>query len=158
MNMPTKKTFAEMIDFHEKPFEVKLSTLVRSAARTVRDWLEDYDNLQRNPKGDMNGYCAIASARLWRELHSYGIKSEIHIAEMCNGSHVFVIVDDFVVDVTATQFNEFHDQPIVILHRKLAEVHDYYQSTMSFDSDHSDKDLIKYQRRTQWHCEQIAFA
>ena len=153
--MPTQKSFAEMLEFSEKSSVMKLCTLIRTCARTVRQMLEDRDNLQRYPTGDLNGYCAIGSAELWREFQRYCIETEIHIAEMDCGCHVFLTVEDYVVDVTATQFNEFHDQPIVILHRKLAEAYPFYQSAVSFKSD---RELVKYQKKTQWHREQIATA
>ena len=153
--MPSNKSFAEMLEFHEKSSDEKFLTLLRTCARTVRQWIEDHDNLQRHPTVDMNGYCAIASAELWREFHKYGIEAKIHIWESECGSHVYLTVEDYVVDVTATQFSEFHNQPIVILHQKEAEAFDYYNPSVSFNTD---RELVKYQKKTQWHREQQAWA
>jgi hypothetical protein len=126
----------------------------KSLARDVRDWAENlaYDETLKN---DLLGWCAIASAELSRRLTQHGIDSEIHISENENGSHAFILVDDYVVDVTATQFTEFSHQPIVVLHHREAEIYDFYQSKYIFESA---DDFRLWQKKTKWPASQIAFA
>lgn len=71
------------------------------------------------------------------------------------GSHVYLVVDDHVVDVTATQFDEFRGTPVVIAHYKEAEQHYFYQSSEIFGTP---KELRKFQRKTGWPKNQIARA
>ena len=67
---------------------------------------------------DLSGMCAIASAKLWNDLSSIGIKSEIHYGD----SHVFLVLNGLIVDVTATQFKDgkFHPDEIFISPLKAA--------------------------------------
>jgi hypothetical protein len=66
---------------------------------------------------DLCGMCCIASFRLYKRLLKEGIDAHVYIAHNYNKmgmimeSHAFVMVDDYIVDVTATQFNK---KPIVI--------------------------------------------
>lgn len=100
---------------------------------------------------DLQGYCAIASARLWSELTRAGIAAEIWEAQAwCN--HVYVIVDDHVVDVTATQFPPFRNCPVVIQHVKSAELLWWWRQ----DRPHaSDRALHRHQIRSGWPQDQI---
>jgi hypothetical protein len=69
------------------------------------------------------------------------------------GAHVFIVVDDHVVDITATQFREFEDTKIVVLHTKEAEQYDFYETSQMFETPQK---LRKYQVRNHWPGEQIA--
>lgn len=128
--------------------------LITEHANRVRKWAE-LTNARRIYPGrdDLNGWCAIASARLWRELSAAGIDSEIHMAGCDIGNHVFLVVDDHVVDVTATQFREFYKQKLVIMHRKEAEQHWFYQTEDVFETA---DELRRNQIRTGWPKEQTA--
>lgn len=128
-------------------------------ARAVRRWTEERDDMQRHPTGDLCGFCAIAAAHLWRELKRADINAEIHVAEMAvqgkvSGSHCYVVVDDNVVDVTATQFNEFRDKPVVVIHSKEAEVYAYYNTAHVFNDP---SELRRFQKKNKWHADQIAY-
>jgi len=111
------------------------------------------DSLDYNPD-DLNGWCAIASAWLHRELARVKIKSSLHLWRGDHGSHVFLVVDDHVVDITATQFSEFAGAPVVILHSKEAQVYEFYNTSEQFNTV---KDLQKYQQKRRWPQEQIAY-
>src|SRR5271166_622584 len=144
-----------MFENHSKFSDDRLLTLVRTCARTVRLWCEERDNMVPFPSGDLNGYCAIASAQLWREFRDYGIKAQICMAESDNGSHVYCLVSDYVVDITATQFEEFRNSPLNILHKKEADAYWFYRDDQVFNTD---QELIKYQRKTKWESAQVAWA
>ena len=127
---------------------------VHEIALEVRSWCENEAEKSDRPDSLM-GYCAIASAELFRRLERANIFAEIHMQSNHCGSHVYLVVDDHVVDVTATQFGEFRYQPVVIIHYKEAEQHYFYESQEIFGTP---KDLRKFQAKTGWPNNQIAKA
>lgn len=125
-------------------------TFVKAIAYEVREWAEG----KVEPSSDLCGMCAIASAELYRRLKKHGIESEIHLyddSESCT-AHVFLVVDDHVVDVTATQFQELENERVVILPKKLAEAYDFYNTAKIFKEPVT---LKKWQRKTQWPSDQM---
>lgn len=132
----------------------ELRALVKEHALRVRRWAEATNRRRQQPRsGDLNGWCAIASARLWRELSAAGIRSEIHLADGDYGSHVFLVVEDHVVDVTATQFNEYSRTEVLIVHQREADHHWFHQSCDIFETA---EDLRRHQIITGWPVEQTA--
>lgn len=129
-----------------------LTEKVLPIAQKVRIWAED-KAMKRKQNPDLKGWCAIASAHLLRELKTAGVDSEIHLYEGQRYCHAFVVVGDYVVDVTATQFKPFSRTPVVILHHKEAEQHEFYNSSRVFCFPSK---LIDYQYRQGWPREQIA--
>jgi len=128
---------------------------VVSLARQVRAWVEERDDRSQHPTGDLNGWCAIASGKLSRELAKNEIAHEIHVQSSDYGCHAYVVVDDHVVDVTATQFEEFRNRPVLIMHCREAECYDFYNASATFIST---EQLIKYQRKQNWSTNQIAYS
>jgi hypothetical protein len=126
---------------------------VAMVATQVRYWTEGRAPQERQL---LNGWCAIASARLFNELKKLGIKSEIHawVSDGCGSAHVYVVVDDHIVDVTATQFRPFRHEPVVIMHQREAEQHTFYQTVSVF---HSVDDLRKWQKKGRWPADQMAY-
>ncbi len=126
---------------------------VEAIAYDVRYWTEG-----RSQNDDLNGWCAVASGQLFRELVKEGYTPEIHVW-VCQhdgeSSHVFLVVEDHVVDVTATQFKQLRDKPVVIMHQREAEVYDFYNSEHVF---HNVDDLRSYQRRHRWPADQVAYS
>ena len=126
--------------------------IVQEIAAEVRQWAE----MRARGCQDLSGWCAIASAQLFRELVLLGIRPEIHMWtwEADDSAHVFLVVEDHVVDVTATQFQEFRRKPIVIMHQREAEVYEFYRTAQVF----SDADALRqHQLRTGWPRDQIAY-
>lgn len=118
---------------------------IKKIAEGVREWaVEKAVAASYNPD-NLCGWCAIASAELFTRLAAAGIDAEIHI----NNNHTFVIADDNVVDVTATQFEAFDDTPVVIMHTKEVDedIHWYYTGTKIF---RSVEKLHAYQVSTKW--------
>jgi len=132
-----------------------LKQQVLSLARVVRSWAESRDDAQKHPSGDLNGWCAIASGKLSRELAKNEIAHEIHVQSSDYGCHVYVVVDDHVVDVTATQFPDFRNTPVLIMHCREAECYSYYNAAATFTNV---EQLIKYQRKQNWSVNQIAYS
>lgn len=82
-------------------------------AEEVRVWgeiLEANDICFEN----LRGLCAICSVELFVRLQERGFKPLFCL----NSMHAFIIVDDHIVDVTATQFRYFDNKKILILHRE----------------------------------------
>jgi hypothetical protein len=129
-----------------------LHDTVLAIATDVRYWAEG-----RSTNDDLNGWCAIASAELFRQLQKEEIPAEIHYS-LCRldgeSCHVYLLVDDHVVDVTATQFKQLRDKPVVIMHSREAEAYDFYNADEVF---YSVEDLRAYQRKHRWPAEQIAY-
>ena len=86
--------------------------------RKVRSIIKEH--LISNPHNyylddDFTGCCGIASVWLKKVLRKQGIKSKLVVSKLggtkWDGCHVYLIVGDYLVDITATQFNK---KPIVI--------------------------------------------
>lgn len=130
-----------------------LRDTVWTIAQGVRSWATiRAEKANYNPK-DLCGWCAISAARMFEELKQVKISAEIHMHNNFP-CHVFLVVDDHVVDVTATQFKETATIPILIMHTKEAERYDFYKSTEQFSST---LELQKYQKKNRWPKHQIAF-
>lgn len=124
---------------------------VISIATGVRQWVEAKAE-QANTDESLVGWCARASGELFNRLAEVGITAEIH----GNSNHVFVVVDDYIVDVTATQFVQFERTPVVIMHLKeVTTDHWYYHSSWQAKSS---TDLRKRQVKEKWPTKQIAYA
>ena len=134
--------------------DIVLRDKVLILAKQVRDWVQEKADRSNYNPCDLTGWCAIAAAELHRRLKKANIDSEIrlHSEFPC---HAFNVVDDYIVDVTATQFHEFKNEQIVILHSKEAEAHKFYCSDKEFNSTTM---LRLHQKKARWPKEQIAFA
>ena len=131
--------------------------LVRCTAEAVRYWAEGRA-VGTEGEEDLSGWCAIATAELWRQLTTIGFRPELH-AWICpqdkESAHVFLVVDDHVVDITATQFSKMRNIPIYIEHTKEAERWEHYQTQEVFTSP---EDLIRWQKKGKWPGEQVAWS
>lgn len=122
-------------------------------ANKVRTWAEKYA-AKNDFSDDLTGMCAIASAKLSRALTDAGIAHEIHLFNDW-GCHVFLVVDDHVLDVTATQFFEFKNIKIVFRPLRMIDIEKcyYYKSSKKFSSA---KELRAHQIKTSWPIHQRA--
>lgn len=122
---------------------------VLDIARTVR---QDIEYQVPEFEQDLCGWCAIASAELHLKLSMAAIHSRLVMMTGDTGCHVFLNVDGWVVDITATQFREFRKTPVVILHERESEQYDFYEPCYEFDSAAA---LAQHQDRTGWPHSQI---
>ena len=122
-------------------------------ATETRAWVQAKADKSDYHADDLNCWCAIASGELHKRLVKAGIDSKIH---MWNdwGCHCYCVVEDHVVDVTATQFKPYRDVPVLILHCKEA-YHEFHQGSLVFDSARA---LRTHQKNTRWPSQQIAYA
>jgi len=89
---------------------VKNEEQIRAVANEVRAWAEHLQKQTMNLFSDrLMGLCAISSAYLFCKLSELGINTTI----VSNPRHCYVLTeDDYVVDVTATQFG-FHEKVLI---------------------------------------------
>jgi hypothetical protein len=129
---------------------------VTAIALGTRSWAESRAYRTNYNPEDLEGWCAIASAELHKRLKAEEIPAEIHMWVSGFGEcHCFCVVEDHVVDVTATQFKAFKLKTVVIMHKKEAEAFEYYTTTNVFTSA---AQLRRFQKREHWPSNQIAFA
>lgn len=132
--------------------------LVRSIAESVRYWTEGRA-VGTIGEEDLSGWCAIASAELFRQLKVEGISSQLYVW-VCpkdrESAHVYLVVDDYVVDITCTQFSKMRGIPVFIEHVREAVRFDWYGTPDEVFN--SVEDLIRYQKKTRWTVAQIAWA
>lgn len=127
----------------------QLKSKVMTLAKSARSWaMEEAARVDNYNKFDLCQWCAIATGKLHVELHNAEIESMIGVCnDSQHGSHAFNIVDDYIVDITATQFYEFAQTPIVMMHSKMAERYWYYGITEMFANVDQ---LRKHQVSTKW--------
>ena len=127
--------------------------LVYTLATDVRYWAEGKAGKHNQ---ELCGWCAKASAELWRRLHAHNPRMSIKICLASNEwmSHVFLQIEDHIVDVTASQFGEFRGVPVVIEHERELQHVEYFQVEDIFLNPN---ELIAYQKKTRWPPDQIAY-
>jgi hypothetical protein len=91
--------------------------------------------------------CAIASRKLATDLKKAGFKPELALSELDKTGdtvHVFVLVNDYIVDVTASQFKK---PKLYIVPATNRNMYGPWAGQYRFAGG---RNLIAYQRRTQW--------
>ena len=131
-----------------------LQDKVATIASDTRFWVQAKAYRSNYNPGSLLGWCAIASAELHNRLTMEGIPAEIHmwVGEMY--CHCFCVVNNFVVDVTASQFDVFQNDDVVIMHCNEAMFHEMYRGTETFKCG---ADLRRFQKRERWPSNQICF-
>lgn len=125
---------------------------VKHLSEEVRYRAETFARRENRPDS-MAGMCAIASGWLSDKFHLEGIEHTIAMWKSQHLRHVFLLVDDHVVDITATQFRGFGNKPLVIMHEREAINYEHWEPCEYFN--HSGE-LRKEQLREKWYSEQIA--
>lgn len=127
---------------------------IEAVAEDVRIWTESRAEGTLNAD-DLNGWCARAAAELWRRLRAECLDPIIVVSESNWGCHVFLKLEDHILDVTATQFKEFRNDRVIVRHERELSDSDWHQESRTFQTD---EELIRYQKRTKWPSRQIAFS
>jgi len=73
------------------------------------------------------------------------------------GSHIYLVVDDYIVDVTATQFAKYRSKTLLIMHEREAD--QWYHGSQGADTDcfNTPEELRLLQKRWRWPASQIVF-
>lgn len=131
---------------------------ILSIATRVRAWAERYAE-RHGFNHNLRGVCAIASSKLHRELKEIGIDTTINLAQVNSNCHVFLTVDGFILDVTATQFSKetFYRvrEKVILTERKKVFKYWFWNEIKTFSST---KELIEHQISDNWYFNQIARA
>lgn len=130
--------------------DAKRQTQLTEIALQIRERIVEKD---AGWEPSLAGYCAIASADLWKALASHGIEAEIHAWESPAAEcHVFLTVDDWILDITATQFKETRNEKVFLCHQRDQSFY-FYEVAKTFENP---KQLIKWQQSTNWPLHQMA--
>lgn len=91
---------------------MKTEAILEIAAK-VRAKMERVAKKERSSP-DLEGLCARASLILKMELEAKGIRADLALMQdYAFGSHVFLIVEDHILDITATQFSRNKWPPVL---------------------------------------------
>ena len=112
------------MDFSYYPIK-RLGKLIRSE---VEAWVDENPDIEPD---NLLGACAIASYVLQRALVKLGYKPKFVMADSYDGAHCWIELDDYVIDLTATQFNM--SLPKVLITKKKY----YYDSIPELNSYNS---------------------
>lgn len=92
---------------------------------------------------DLCGFCAKGSVILFDILKGRGYNPVIAVSERV--PHVFVIVKDHVIDITATQYKDSYRKKVFVT--KYPNEMNRYRADEIF---YSSEELIEYQNETCW--------
>ena len=133
-----------------------MKDFILEIAETVRYSMEGLAERKDPPAAKtLSCWCAIASAELHRALEENNIDATINVAGCEIGAHVFLTIEDHILDITATQFPEFSDKPVLYVHEREAGGYWYHDSQYRFDRV---QDLIKHQKKHRWPKSQTAWS
>lgn len=123
---------------------------IKAIALQVRLWAEKYA-AENYFDSDLCGLCAIASSKLQKALRKENILSEIHVAVDADdfSCHVFVVIKNYIVDITATQFKKGK----IVLRQRKEKMEWFWTTKKIFKTSNG---LINYQKKECWCPDQIA--
>ena len=127
---------------------MEVARQLRNIAWQVRRWAENeytgsdgcgwYDN-------DLCGLCAVASGEIWKRLKAVGADPLIVYCDMDWSGHCYVLVEGYVIDVTATQF--FRKMPRVVVRKHTRAKQEWWDISQTFKNIRSFRD---WQKRSHW--------
>lgn len=103
---------------------------------------------------DLTGLCAIGSKLLFVKLQEYGIKSYFIVNRKDEWGHVYLICNNYILDITATQFS----MPKLFIQDKNKVLLDYRKFWFyKYKSFHSIVELDEHLLETEWDYKQIKY-
>jgi hypothetical protein len=126
---------------------------IKEIAIQARAWAESYQlkNSKHFPEC-LSSLCAIASSYLSHQLTQNNIENSIAFCDTDRVAHFFVICQDKVIDITATQFSS-KLKPVEIRDLDTINLKDtnFWEATYVFNSP---IEILEYQKQTNWFKEQ----
>jgi hypothetical protein len=124
--------------------------LIHKTARKVRKEIESISRYS-----DLACMCAIASAKLFKVLNENKIEAKLAVCHYPDGGHCFLVFNDHIIDITATQFSK-HNKPIEIVPIKMVNNIEYWdlKDAKIFTDLNS---FVKFLKRNSWDDEQIPY-
>jgi len=100
---------------------------------------------------ELSGLCARSAVQLYTLLSQNSIEATI----VYNRAHFhfFVLVEGYVIDVTATQFLNTYDKPVLVLPTEETSQYPQYTIDLVFPAPQK---VAFYQKRTHWPTNQIS--
>ena len=127
--------------------------LIESLARIARGWVEE--NLDPHFP-DLCGTCAWASAFILKKFEKHGIEAKALVSKFDGGNHVFVVTRQYLIDVTATQFDVYTDDlfydPVIIAKKNKPKP--FFWKNIIAELTTAE-DLVRYTIRKKWPLDQI---
>lgn len=128
---------------------------INTIASRGRYWIENHfsDIFDDN----YEGACAWASTYILKQLQEAGINSYVAISQIPNkgGQHAYVVTDDVVIDVTATQFQDRVDKylpPIIVVGKNRAK--EFFWNDV-ITRLHTPQAVVDFTLEPEWPEEQI---
>lgn len=119
---------------------------VLDIANEARAWAEKKQrNYQFFYAQNLCGMCAKASGYLFEQLKEAGIPAKLALTS----NHCFVLVDNHIVDITATQFGR---EKVMVKELKDEDGH-FWREPMIFEDIEV---LVRYQQKAGWEYHQLA--
>jgi hypothetical protein len=126
---------------------------INKAAMFGRSWIEE--NLISKFEWDFCGACAWASTYIQHRLLQEGIAARVAISKFEGGHHAFVLTDQHLIDVTATQFSpyvtSYLPEVIVMERRKTREF--FWENVIALLK--TPNEVVEYTKRQVWPESQI---
>lgn len=115
----------------------KVKEIAAQVRKGVEYFAQEFNDEINGNKDSLDCYCAIASHALHTAFEKHGIKSKIiigHYDYQGNGfledeediNHCWVEIPFYYVDITATQFSEFHNTKVLIFDNADSESQGFY--------------------------------
>lgn len=106
---------------------LKIATYVRSELEDARHDPKYQKDFGYKPRWDLGGFCGIASDMIVRRARKAGIRDASDV--MCQDwGHTFVRWRDWIIDVTATQFNNRRPRVCMVdLRKRRHPLPEYWQ-------------------------------
>ncbi len=125
---------------------------ILNIAQDARKWAENARHAKLGIPRNLQGMCAIASAELHLRLNTAGIPSKFIMSRTVKFSHVYLLVEDYVLDITATQFGgTFRNKKVVYMHEREADLYPQYFPDVEF---HTIEELRDFQVKYGWPIDQ----
>jgi len=123
----------------------RMRVALRRIARRVRTCIEEIAKSDFRSPHRCTGYCGRASAMLQQELRHAGFNARIAYVCEDHSGHAFVVVDNHLVDVTATQFGIFGR---TVIRKFPYNKYWFWRNPVQFFD--TPKDWIEYQTSNGW--------
>lgn len=130
----------------------EVPSVINIAAMKGRSWVEA--NLVGRFGSDLCGACAWASTYILYRLLREGVKAHVAISKIPGGQHAFVVTEDFIVDVTATQFSDkktFVPEVVIVSRKKEPEY--YWENVITRIK--TPNGVVRFTKKPRWPDDQI---
>jgi hypothetical protein len=120
--------------------------IIERISNRIHQKIISFQKVDKRWTKNLRGACATSSVLLYKSLQKKGIKSwMIHASHKSNlfGNHMWVETDNYLIDITYSQFNE--TEKIVILSKQEPRFKSYYKNFFNIlPMDLDSLDIFKW--------------